>query len=65
MEKPNYTFPSENSPAGNIFCILGDVLKLLPQKQRKELTHRILHANEAHSYNEAKDIIREYVNASN
>ena len=62
MEKPYYEFPAENDPRGNIFCILGEVGNLISPEQYKELCDRIMVKHEAHSYEEAKEIIKEYVN---
>ena len=64
--KPDYCMPSESEPRGNIFCIIGEVEKLLKhnglRQEAEELKTRILQNGEAHSYEEAKSIIGEYVN---
>lgn len=64
-EKPKYNMPLENEPRGNIFCIIGEVDKLLKKNgqviKANEMKHRILENHEAKSYEEAKSIIGEYV----
>ena len=62
MDKPYYEFPAENDQRANIFNILSEVGQLIQPEQYKELCDRITVKNEAHSYQEAKEIIKEYVN---
>ena len=60
-----YEMPSEYEPRGNIFCIIGEVEKLLKKNgeviKANEMKRRILENHEAKSYEEAKSIIGEYV----
>ena len=63
--KVKYKMPSESEPRGNIFCIIGEVDKLLKKNgeviKANEMKRRILENHEAKSYEEAKSIIGEYV----
>lgn len=65
MSKPVYEMPAENSPRGNIFIILGEVQKILKdhglEKDAETMLWRITQNHEAKSYDEAKNIIGEYV----
>lgn len=56
--KPVYKMPSINEPRGNIFCIMGEVCTLISEEQGTEMTERV---QKAKSYEEAKQIIGEYV----
>ena len=55
MSKPRI-FLNEANP--NIFEILGKASKELPLNQKNEMADRVMHAK---SYNEARNIIKEYV----
>ena len=62
MNKPYYEFPEEHDPRANIFNILSEVGQIIEPEKYKELCERIMEKHEAHSYEEAKEIIKEYVN---
>lgn len=50
--------PGIDEPRGNIFCILGEVSKLISKEQFEEMNNRV---KQSKSYDEAKQIIGEYV----
>lgn len=66
--KPKYQLPDVSDPRGNIFCIIGDVSKILRKNgymiKAQELVRRITINKEAKSYDEAIQIIKEYVDVS-
>lgn len=62
MSKPIYQMPSDNEPRGNIFCIMGEVSKLLRDNGTPSLADEMCNRVKAqHSYEDTKKVIGEYV----
>ena len=63
MERPQMMTPDEHGPSGNIFIVIGNALNAMEEadigrKYRQEMKSRVTKAG---SYQEALDIVQEYV----